>query len=283
MPDHLRPTLFLSHGSPMMALEPGAAGLFLHRLGPRMNEIWGKPKAFVVVSPHTATMAPVVLGASRHETVHDFGGFPEALYHVRYDTAGEPDVARRVAELMAGLPGGCRWLDRGGLDHGIWTLLMHLHPAGDVPVVPLSLTPRATPQQLMQQGQALQALRAENVQIIGSGSLTHNLRRFFESPEPVDADEDDDCLAFREWVREKTEAGDWDALFHYRSRAPYATEMHPTDEHWLPFYLAAGAACNPGEATPNVARRIHSGVTHGHLAMDGYVFASSSEALEGLV
>ena len=93
-----------------------------------MNAIWGKPKAFVVVSPHTATMAPVVLGASRHETIHDFGGFPEPLYRVRYDTAGEPDVAHRVADLMAGLP-GCRWLDRGGLDHGIWTLLMHLHPA----------------------------------------------------------------------------------------------------------------------------------------------------------
>ncbi len=283
MSDQHRPALFLSHGSPMMALEPGAAGAFLHTLGPRMNAIWGKPKAFVVVSPHTATMAPVVLGASRHETIHDFGGFPEPLYRVRYDTAGEPDVAHRVADLMAGLPGGCRWLDRGGLDHGIWTLLMHLHPAGDVPVVPLSLTPHASPQQLMQQGQALQALRAENVQIIGSGSLTHNLRRFFESPEPVDAAEDDDCFAFREWVRDKAETADWDALLRYRSLAPYAVEMHPTDEHWLPFYLAAGAACNPGDNTPKVARRIHSGVTHGHLAMDGYVFASSSEALEGLV
>lgn len=279
----LRPTLFLSHGSPMMALEPGKAGRFLQALGPRMNAIWGKPKAYVVVSPHTATVSPVVLGAARHDTIHDFGGFPAPLYDVRYDTAGEPEVARQIAALMQGLPGGCQWLDRGGLDHGIWTLLMHLHPQGDVPVVPLSLTPRATPAQLVQQGQALQSLRAQNVQIIGSGSLTHNLQRFFGSPSPEDAPEEPDCLAFREWVRAAAETGDWASLLNYRARAPYAATMHPTDEHWLPFYLAAGAACDDGQATPLFAKRLHSGVTHGHLAMDGYAFASSSESLEGLV
>lgn len=279
----LRPTLFLSHGSPMMALEPGHAGRFLQGLGPRMDAIWGKPKAYLVVSPHTATPTPFVLGAAHHDTIHDFGGFPEPLYQVRYDVKGEPDVAREVAQLMANLPGGCRWIDRGGLDHGIWTVLMYLNPQADVPVVPLSLTPHASPEQLMQQGRALQSLREQNVQIIGSGSLTHNLRRFFSSPEPVDAAEDDDCHAFREWVKDKAESDDWPALWRYRALAPYAVEMHPTDEHWLPFYLAAGAACSPGQAHPGMAKRIHSGVTHGHLAMDAYVFASGSEALEGLV
>ncbi|MGE5450944.1 MAG: DODA-type extradiol aromatic ring-opening family dioxygenase [Acidobacteriota bacterium] len=279
----LRPTLFLSHGSPMMALEPGAAGRFLHGLGPRMDAKWGKPRAYLVVSPHTSTLRPVVMGASRHDTIHDFGGFPEPLYRVRYDTAGDPDLAREVSTLMSTVDGGCQFVDRGGLDHGIWTVLMHLNPAADVPVVPLSLTPRATPAQLMQQGHALQSLRQQNVQIIGSGSLTHNLQRFFGSPQAEDAPEAADCLAFREWVRAVTEGGDWQALLNYRTLAPQAATMHPTDEHWLPFYLAAGAACDPGQRAPACARRLHSGVTHGHLAMDGYAFASSPESLEGLV
>lgn len=283
MTSSLRPTLFLSHGSPMMALEPGAAGHFLQRLGPHMDAIWGKPKAYLVVSPHTATLKPVVLGAAHHDTIHDFGGFPAPLYDVRYDTAGDPALAQQVATLLGDVQDGCQWIDRGGLDHGIWTALMHLNPAADVPVVPLSLTPRSTPAQLMKQGQALQSLREQNVQIIGSGSLTHNLQRFFGSPQPENAPEDADCLAFRQWVCQAAESGDWAALLDYRAQAPYATTMHPTDEHWLPFYLAAGAACDVGQSAPSCAKRLHSGVTHGHLAMDGYAFASSREELEGLV
>lgn len=279
-----RPTLFLSHGSPMMAIEPGAAGAFLRQLGQAMQARWGQPEAFVVVSPHTATARPVVLGAAQHDTIHDFGGFPPALYQVRYDTAGAPALAQDIqARLSAPGGPGCTWTDQGGLDHGIWTVLMHLHPQADVPVVPLSLTPRSSPAELMAMGKLLHELSQRNVQIIGSGSLTHNLQRFFHQPEPVDAPEHADCAAFRHWVCDKAESGQWDALLAYRTQAPHAYAMHPTDEHWLPFYLAAGAACGVNDPQPPISQRLFSGVTHGHLAMDAYAFASSREALEGLI
>ena len=141
MPDHHRPALFCRTARHDGLGTRCRRGLPTH-FGPSANAIWGKPKAFVVCR-RTATMAPVVLGASRHETIHDFGGFPRPLYRVRYDTAGEPEVAHRVADLMAGLPGvplaGPRWSGPRHLDFVGCTC-----PAGDVPVVPLSLTPHAS-------------------------------------------------------------------------------------------------------------------------------------------
>lgn len=268
----------------MMAIEPGEAGAFLRRLGQALTEKWGQADAFVVVSPHTSTTRPVVLGAAHHPTIHDFGGFPPALYQVKYDTAGHPELARDIQALLQPPQGpGCAWTDQGGLDHGIWTVLMHLHPSADVPVVPLSLTPRSSPAELLALGRLLHELPQRNIQIIGSGSLTHNLQRFFHEPEPVDAPEHPDCAQFRQWVQTQTASNQWDALLDYRRQAPHAHAMHPSDEHWLPFYLAAGAACRPEQTYPLMSQRLFSGVTHGHLAMDAYGFASSREALEGLV
>ena len=143
------PTLYLSHGSPMIALEPGPAGHFMQRLGPAITQQWGRPRAIVVMSPHTATATPFVLGGAQHEAIHDFGGFPPELDEVHYDAAGEPAVAQRVADLLnqAGVP--AQWTPHSGLDHGIWTVLMHLFPQVDVPVVPLSLVPSASPSDLL--------------------------------------------------------------------------------------------------------------------------------------
>ena len=125
-------------------------------------------------------------------------------------------------------------------------------------------------------GHALRALRHDGVLVIGSGSLTHNLRRFFTRPTPVDAPEDADCAAFRGWVHERTRDADWAALMAYREQAPHAVAMHPTDEHWLPFYFAAGAACDDGAPRPELALRLHASVTHGHLAMDAYGFGQAA-------
>lgn len=280
------PALFLSHGSPMIALEPGEAGLFMQRLGVAIRAQWGAPRAIVIVSPHTATPTPFVLGGAHHDTVHDFGGFPPALYEVVYDAAGEPDLAREVARRLQQAQVAATWTPHSGLDHGIWTTLMHLFPAADalnVPVVPLSLTPQASPEQMLAMGRALRGLREEGVLLIGSGSLTHNLRRFFQNPTPTDAPEEPDCAAFRTWVEERTRLGDWPALLAYRTQAPHAVAMHPTDEHWLPFYFAAGAGCESDAtvdaATPTTALRLHASVTHGHLAMDAYGFGQAAAKL----
>ena len=272
------PALFLSHGSPMIAVEPREAGLFMQSLGPRIDALHGRPRAIVAMSPHTATRTPFVLGAPAHQAIHDFGGFPEALYALRYDAPGDVVLSKEVANLLKQAGIGATWTEQGGLDHGIWTALMHLYPQADVPVVPVSLTPNASPQQVFEMGRALAALRHKGVLLIGSGSLTHNLQRLFQRPNPAGAAEEPDCAEFRAWVQRTAEGGLWPELLDYRRLAPHAEAMHPTDEHWLPFYFAAGAA-SEGEQPWPVARRLHGSVTHGHLAMDAYGFGARAGQL----
>jgi 4,5-DOPA dioxygenase extradiol len=270
------PTLFLSHGSPMIAVEPGAAGLFMQRLGPALAARFGRPRALLMVSAHSLSRQPVLLAAARHTTVHDFNGFPDALYQIRYDAPGAPDLAPRVAALLAGAGLSARTLDDGGLDHGIWTPLRHAFPAADIPVLPLAWPVDASPAALFALGQALAPLADEGVLVVASGSLTHNLRMVFGAGgmPPVDAPEIAESAAFRAWVAERSAARDWDALLDYRRQAPHAALMHPTDEHWLPFVVAAGAGGR--QATP---RRLHASVTYTCLAMDAYAFGAGAAAL----
>lgn len=268
------PSLYLSHGSPMMALEPGVAGEFLKRLGQTIDAAFGRPEAVLVVSPHTATRTPYLLGAAQHDTIHDFGGFPQALYEIRYDAPGSPAVAERAALLMRQRDLDVQLTPEGGLDHGIWTLLRYMWPGADMPVVPLSLVPSRTPAEQWRIGEALAPLAREGVLVVGSGSMTHNLRLFMTSRPALDTPETPETAAFRGWVAERSAARDWDALLDYRRQAPAAVSMHPTDEHWLPFYIAAGT----GGREPQ-PRRIHDSVSHAVLAMDGYAFGEGADRL----
>ena len=272
------PALFVSHGSPMTALEPGAAGAFMQALGPRIDTAFGRPKAILAVSAHTAARAPVLLAAARHEAVYDFGGFDPKLYELRYDAPGAPALAERVVALMgeAGLP--VHLSREGGLDHGNWTPLRYLYPEADVPVLPLAFVPAQTPAQQFALGEALAPLADEGVLVLASGSITHNLRRVFSSGMrgPVDAKEIPESAAFRHWMAERSAARDWEALFAYRERAPHAPDMHPTDEHLLPWYVAAGAGGR--EAAP---LRLHESVTYGCLGMDAYAFGPNAQRLLG--
>ncbi|OYV00595.1 MAG: dioxygenase [Burkholderiales bacterium PBB5] len=267
--------LFLSHGSPMTALEPGEVGPFLSGLGPRIAAASQRPKAILVVSAHSLTRQPVLLAAAQHTTVHDFYGFPPALYQLRYDAPGAPDLATRVAALVgaAGLP--IQRVDEGGLDHGIWSPLRFIWPGADIPVLPLAFPPDWTPAQLFALGQALAPLAQEGVLILGSGSITHNLQLVFSGGRPpLDAPEIASSAAFRGWFAQHGAAADWDALLDYRRQAPSAVLMHPTDEHLLPFYVAAGAG---GRTSP--ALRLHDSVTYGCLGMDAYAFGPAAPAL----
>jgi 4,5-DOPA dioxygenase extradiol len=270
------PSLFVSHGSPMIALEPGSTGAFLQRLGPAIEATFGRPRAIVAVSAHTAARRPVVLGAARHDTVHDFGGFPEALYRLRYDAPGAPDVAARVHALLGGAGIDAQLADAGGLDHGIWTVLRYAWPAADLPVVPLAFVPSQAPAAQFALGAALAPLADDGILVLGTGSVTHNLGLLMGAAgrRPVDAPETEATAAFRAWVHERAAARDWESLFDYRRRAPHAAAMHPSDEHWLPWYVAAGAQGR--EAAP---LRLHAGLTYGVLAMDCYAFGASAPAL----
>jgi 4,5-DOPA dioxygenase extradiol len=269
------PSIFVSHGSPMIALEPREAGAFMQGLGPVLEAGFGRPRAILAVSAHTLTREPVVLAAPRHEAVHDFGGFDPQLYTLRYDAPGAPELAARVAGLLLaqGLP--VHRTDEGGLDHGIWTPLRYLFPDAGIPVLPLGWPPDWSPERLFALGRALAPLADEGVLILGSGSITHNLRRVFAQGlrPPAEAPATPESSAFRAWWAERSAAADWPALFDYRARAPHAVLMHPTDEHLLPFFVAAGAG------GPSAAERIHASLTFGDLGMDAYAFGPVARRL----
>lgn len=268
------PPLFLSHGSPLIALDPGDTGAFFRRLGPALEQAFGRPRAIVAVSAHTTTREPALLAAAQHLTVHDFGGFPQALYEMRYDAPGDPAVANAASACLSEAGIAHRVLAAGGLDHGIWTPLIHAWPKADIPIVPLSLVPSAAPAEHFAIGQALAPLAQEGVLILGTGSLTHNLRLALGGGRTENRPETPECAAFRHWVWERSLARDWPALIDYRRQAPHAALMHPTDEHWLPFYVPAGAGGR--QAVPV---RLHAGVTYGCLGMDAYAFGAQAARL----
>jgi len=271
------PSIFVSHGSPMIALEPGAAGAFMGTLGPAIDRTFGRPRAIVVASAHTTAREPVVLAGDRHHAIYDFGGFDPRLNQMRYDAPGAPALAKQVGELLAKAGIVAHSLPQGGLDHGIWTALKYIYPAADVPIVPVAFVPSQPPAAQFALGEALAPLRDEGVLVLGTGSITHNLRRVFadglrSSPDKPEIPE---SAAFREWMHSKSAARDWPALMDYRRQAPHAVDMHPTDEHLLPWFVAAGAG-----GRDNAAVRLHHSVTFGVLGMDVYAFGPQAKALE---
>lgn len=268
------PALFISHGSPMTALEPGAAGAFMKRLGPAIDAAFGRPRAILAVSAHTMTREPVLLAAKHHDAVHDFGGFDPALYRMQYNAPGDPALARRVAELLGSHHIPAHVVDEGGLDHGIWTPLRYLYPQADVPVVPLAWVPTWSPARQMAMGAAISVLGDEGVLVMASGSITHNLSLFMQGRPSMDAPEHGPSLEFREWFAHTAARRDWEALLNYRRQAPHAVDMHPTDEHLLPWFVAAGVG--GVDAAP---RRLHESAAYAYIGMDVYAFGHGATFL----
>lgn len=250
------PSVFLSHGSPMLYLEKDLpARAFLATLG----EVLPRPKAIVAVSAHWNTERPAVSITARPETIHDFSGFPDALYRLHYDAPGAPELAQKVAAMT-----GAQSAEYG-LDHGAWVPALLGWPDADIPIFQLSVQPYMTPAHHIALGRKLAPLRDEGILVMGSGSATHNLRRLMRGqhglkPEPW-------AQAFDDWVAETVEAGDEAALANYRTEAPHAVDAHPTDEHFLPLHVAFGAA---GEGARG--RALHRSFTSGNLSMASYAF-----------
>ncbi|PMY39025.1 dioxygenase [Pseudomonas sp. GW456-L14] len=252
------PSLFISHGSPMLALDPGASGPALARLAAELP----RPKAIVVVSAHWESQDLRVSSNPQPQTWHDFGGFPAALFAVQYPAPGQSELAEQVAQLLRadGLP--AQLDDQRPFDHGVWVPLSLMYPQADIPVVQVSLPSRLGPALQTQVGHALSSLRQQGVLLIGSGSITHNLHEldWHAGPESIEPW----AKAFRDWMIEKLAANDEAALHDYRHQAPNAVRSHPSDEHLLPLYFARGAG---GEFS--IA---HQGFTMGALGMDIYRF-----------
>lgn len=260
------PSVFVSHGAPTFATEPGRAGPMLRALAQSLPV----PRAIVVASPHWITRSTQVSSAPRPETIYDFGGFPDDLYQLAYPAGGAPDVAERVAALLrdAGIAAG---LDANrGLDHGTWVPLMHMYPDAGVPVLQVSLAPRQSPEYFVRFGRALAALRREGVLVLGSGSITHNLYDFRHGATTVAPY----ATAFIDWIAQRLAAGDLDALLNYRALAPFAERAHPTDEHLMPLFVALGAAGDDWKSL----RRLDAGISDGVLGMDAYVFGAAATA-----
>ena len=255
--------VFVSHGSPMLPLEPGSAAPMLVDLGRELLR-QGRPRAVLAWSPHWMTRG-IAAGASRRPpTLHDFHGFDPALQRLRYDVPGDPDLAAQVVGLLqqAGLPAA---LDtQRGLDHGVWVPLQLMFPQADIPVVPLSMPWPLDAAGAWRLGSLLAPLREQGVLLLGSGSLTHNLHEFRgaatvdDAPEPY-------VLEFAAWFEDAIARGETAALLDWRERAPQARRAHPSDEHLLPLHWALGAA---GEALR--PRRWHGGVHYGMLSMDAW-------------
>lgn len=254
------PVLFVSHGSPMMAVEDSPSATFLRQL----SKEWPTPRAILVVSAHWETLTPSLTGSTTLQTIHDFYGFPPTLYRLRYPAKGDPVLARRIKDLLMNAEMEASIDDRRGLDHGAWNPLMCIYPQANIPVVQLSVQSHAPAQWHYEIGRALRTIRKEGVLVIGSGNLTHNLREAFHgdfkfTPEWV--------TDFSEWIWQKTQADDHEALISWRELAPHAGENHPTPEHFLPFLVALGAA---DHSKPH---RLNQVVDFGVLAMDAYLFS----------
>ena len=260
--------LFVSHGSPMTALQGGAAGAFMQSYGQQWRTQFPKPRAILALSAHTLASEATVLAAREHAAVYDFGGFDPRLRTLRYDAPGSPELARQVAERLQAARWPVRVSAQGGLDHGLWTPLRYLWPDADVPVLPLAWNPDWTPEQLMELGAVLAPLSQEGVWLLTSGSITHNLGWFMREPQPMQAPERAESAAFRQWWHAHSVASDWPALCAYRTLAPHGVDMHPTDEHLLPFFVAAGW----GAALARRASRVHESAQHGVIGMDAYAF-----------
>ena len=251
------PALFISHGSPMFAVEPGLLGPRLHALGAQLRDV----RAVLVVSPHWQTRGVHVMATARPDTIHDFGGFPPSLYQLRYPVDGAPDLAADAARLLQEAGFDVAVEEHRGLDHGAWVPMRYLQPNGNAPVFQVSMPHDLDAAGALRLGRALAPLRARGVLVVGSGSLTHNLYEFRQHVRDPEY-----AQAFADWIAAAVARDDVDALVGYRTQSPHGERAHPTEEHYLPLLVARGAADG------DTARRIEGGLTYGTLSMDSYAW-----------
>lgn len=251
------PVVFVSHGSPMLVFEDIPARGFMAGLGGALP----RPRAILCVSAHWETASPAVSGAARPPTIHDFYGFPRELYQLQYPAPGAPKLALRTRALLAEAGIDCAVDPAQGLDHGAWNPLMLIYPEADLPVAQLAIQPQLGPAHHLRLGRALAPLRREGVLILASGGAVHNLRQFAVDREaPADW-----AVSFDAWVAARIAANDAEALADYRRTRADGVQAHPTDEHFLPLFVALGAGMASGPGRP-----LHRSFAHGSLSMAAY-------------
>ena len=228
------PVLFLGHGSPMNGIEDNEFVRAFKKQGQQLD----KPNAIIVVSAHWETNGTFVTAMQNPRTIHDFGGFPKELYEVQYPAPGHPELAKEISEIV-NPTGTVKLDDKWGLDHGAWTVIKHLFPDADVPVIQLSLDYKMTPQQHYESAQQLKKLREKGVLIVGSGNMVHNLRKvdFRKINENYGYDwaiEADSKM--KKWILE----GNHQNLIDFKKQGEAFNLAIPTPEHYLPLLYTLG-------------------------------------------
>lgn len=250
------PALFISHGSPMLALEAGQVGIALQRLSFNLP----RPKAIVVMSAHWESHALEVSTAVRPDTWHDFNGFPAALYDIRYPAAGHPELAEDILQRLNAVGLVAQANSTRPRDHGAWMPLLHMYPDADIPVVEISLPMAWSAEDIFSIGQALEPLREQQILLIGSGSITHNLAELNwqgNAPVPVWASR------FRNAVVHHLSHNNFAAVLDWKN-LPNVMRNHPTLEHFAPLFWSMGLGSR--------FSLVHSSFTMGALGMDIYRF-----------
>jgi 4,5-DOPA dioxygenase extradiol len=254
------PALFVSHGAPDLPLTEHPAKLALQQLGRNLPQ----PEGIIVVSAHWQTRDVTVGDAREFTTIHDFSGFPEQLYQLRYPAKGSIDLSQQVLAQLNECQIKHEYIIDRGLDHGAWIPLLLLYPQADIPVITISLKSSATPEEHYQLGLALRKLRSSNL-ILCSGAATHNLGEIRYEGTPPEAW----AVAFNNWLTEQIERGDWPSLRDYARQAPNARRAHPSTEHLEPLFVAFGA----GGGEPGSC--LHQSFSYGNLAMAIYAFGGN--------
>jgi 4,5-DOPA dioxygenase extradiol len=228
------PAIFFGHGNPMHAISSNAYTDAWAAIGASLPQ---RPRAVLAISAHWYVAGTAVTAMDRPRTIHDFGGFPRELFEVRYPAPGDPQFARRVADLLAPVPVALD--EHWGLDHGTWSVLSHVFPKADIPVLQLSLDETQTPQFHYELGRRLAPLRDEGVLIAGSGNIVHNLHAYAWGRHDVQPY--DWCLRFEQQVRQSIAHGDHQPLIAYETLGRDAMMSAPTPEHYLPLLYVLGA------------------------------------------
>jgi len=228
--------LFLAHGSPMMALENNEYTTFLNTLGNSMS-----PKAIVIFTAHWDDKILTILSSdSVYNTMYDFYGFPKELYKIKYEAKGCSLIASEIEDKLKKQGIEVKKDLTRGLDHGAWTLLKHLYPNANIPVIQISINSRLSIENQVKIGNALKNIGEEDILIIGSGNTVHNLRLVNFEQTSVDSW----AHEFDDWLIDKIKNKDLNSLFNYRNLAPHSNLAVPTADHFVPLFIALGSSKN---------------------------------------
>ncbi|NAZ48122.1 dioxygenase [Vibrio toranzoniae] len=261
----LAPLMFVGHGSPMFALgssieaQQQATDNLTHQIA-KFDDV----EAILVISPHWVTRGHVVITNEQPETIHDFGGFPPELYELNYPAVGSRIVGNKVIDLLNNNGFETKADNNRGWDHGVWVPLRHLRPNADKPIVQLSLNVDLSPDGLEKLGNTLKQLRKQNIAVICSGSLTHNLYDIRMSHERVA----DYATKFALWVRHAAIEGNLADVKQPHVKSTHYAKSHPTSEHYLPLIIAMAANDDADNLTV-----LKSPILHHSISMESYVWS----------